>query len=121
MNLPRNAYTRHAARGAGALLCKADHCGYTRMRTKAAPEGYWLLDDPDRYVYRAAIREARAHAWRRALWCPVAIGDGLETAELTLRSLAWSFAGLGLVPAACLLAVGAAVYGLMFVGAAVLR
>lgn len=120
MNLPRNAFTRYAARGAGALLCKADHCGYTRMSTKDKP-GRWLLDDPDRYLYRAAIWEARAHAWRRALWCPVRIGEDLETAELTARSLWWSFVGLGLVPAACLLAIGAAVYGLMFVGAAVLR
>ena len=120
MNLPRNAYTRHAARRAGALLALASECGYSRIGSKDKP-GEWLLDDPDRYLYRASIWEARAMEWRRALWCPVRIGEDLDTCALTARSLWWSFVGLGLLPAACVAAIGLAVFGIMFVGAAVLR
>lgn len=121
MILPRNAFVRHTARTAGALLGRADGCDWTRCVTKSHPEGYWLLDDPDRYVYRAARMEDRAHAWRRVPWCPVWIGDAIEDGERLATGLVWGFATFGLLPAGCIVTVGAAVYGLMVVGAAVLR
>jgi hypothetical protein len=118
--LPRNGYTRAAARMAGKLRARATRCGGVRLSGADGKRGEWLIDDPDGYVDRIFDLEAEAYRWRSAWWCSENVGGQLHAGGLTLKALAMQALWLTAIPSA-IAAIGAGVLAVMWMGAAVLR
>lgn len=106
-NLPRNVYTRVCARRVGHLQHRAWHGN--------SGGDYWAS------LSKIEDLQVEILRWQKVPWCPEWLGAGYNTGEVTLTGLARTF----FIPFAFVTGVATGVvlviYGIMTLGASVLR